>query len=81
MDSNSNLHLTYAQFLPGVDTTTQQPDGSMRYYGTWHATAASGKELTIKFYGTYDFNKDHKVTSGNEFYDVGGAMNAAKPNK
>ena len=81
MDSNSNIHLTDAQFLPGVDSATQKPDGSVRYYGTWHATPASGKELSIKFYGTYDFNKDHKVISGDEFYDVGGVMNAAKSNK
>jgi hypothetical protein len=81
MDNNSNLHLMYGQFLPGVDSTTQQPDGSVRYYGIWHATAASGKDLKIKVYGTYDFNKDHKVISGNEFYDVGGVMDAAKGNK
>ena len=81
MDNNSNLHLTNAQFLPGVDSATQLPDGSVRYYGTWHATPKSGKEVSIKFYGTYDFNKDHKVISGNDFYDVGGLMNAAKPHK
>lgn len=78
MDSNSNLHLTNAQFLPGVDSATQKPDGSVRYYGTWHATSASGKEINVKFYGTYDFNKDHKIISGNEFYDVGGVMNAVR---
>ena len=81
MDSNSNLHLTNAQFLPGIDSASHQPDGSVRYYGTWHATPASGKELSIKFYGTYDFNKDHKIISGDEFYDVGGVMNAVKPKK
>ena len=81
MDSNSNLHLTNAQFLPGIDSASHQPDGSVRYYGTWHATPASGKEVSIKFYGTYDFNKDHKIISGDEFYDVGGVMNAVKPNK
>lgn len=79
MDNNSNLHLTDAQFLPGVDSATLQPDGSVRYYGTWHATSASGKEARIKYYGTYDFNKDHKVIAGDEFYDVGGVMNALKP--
>ena len=81
MDNYSNLHLTNAQFLPGVDSASQRPDGSVRYYGIWHATPTSGKEVSIKFYGTYDFNKDHKVISGNEFYDVGGVMNAVKPNK
>lgn len=81
MDNNTNLHLTDAQFLPGVDSATQKPDGSVRYYGTWHATPTSGKEVSIKFYGTYNFNADHKVISGDEFYDVGGLMNAVTPKK
>lgn len=78
MDNNSNLHLTNAQFLPGVDSATQKPDGSVRYYGTWNAKSASGKDVSIKFYGTYNFNKDHKIISGDEFYDVGGVMNAVR---
>ncbi len=75
------LHLTEAQFLPGVDSATHQPDGSVRYYGTWHGTPASGKEVSVKFYGTYDFNKDNKIISGDDFYDVGGLMNSLKPTK
>ena len=78
-DNFDNLHLTDAQFLPGVDSATQKPDGSVRYYGTWNGTSKSGKVVGIKFYGTYDFNKDHKVISGDDFYDVGGLMNALKP--
>ncbi len=79
MDNNSNLHLTDAQFLPGVDSATHQPDGSVRYYGTWHGMPTSGKEVSVKFYGTYDFNNDHKIISGDDFYDVGGLMNSLKP--
>ncbi|MEO6869562.1 MAG: nuclear transport factor 2 family protein [Ginsengibacter sp.] len=81
MDNNSNLHLTDAQFLPGVDSATQKPDGSVRYYGTWHASPTGGKEVSIKFYGTYDFNSDHKIISGDEYYDVGGLRNAVTPKK
>ncbi|HRB31310.1 MAG TPA: nuclear transport factor 2 family protein [Ferruginibacter sp.] len=77
-DNMNNLHLTNAQFLPGVDTATLKPDGSMRYYGTWNGTYKSGKQVSVKFYGTYDFNSDHKVISGNDFYDIGGMMNAMK---
>ncbi|MFS8083240.1 MAG: hypothetical protein ACMG51_07295 [Ginsengibacter sp.] len=80
-DNNSNLHLTDAQFLPGIDTTTLKPDGSVRYYGTWNGTSKSGKEAGIKFYGTYDFNSDHKVISGDEFYDIGGLQNAIAAKK
>ncbi|MEO8112058.1 MAG: hypothetical protein ABI594_18560 [Ginsengibacter sp.] len=79
MDNNSNLHLSDAQFLPGVDSATQKPDGSVRYYGTWHGTPTSGKEVSVKFYGTYDFNDNHKIISGDDFYDVGGLMNSLKP--
>lgn len=81
MDNNSNLHLTNAQFLPGVDSATQKPDGSVRYYGIWHGTPTGGKEIGIKFYGTYDFNSDHKIIAGDEFYDVGGLRNAVTPKK
>jgi hypothetical protein len=77
-DNMNNLHLTDAQFLPGVDTLTEKPDGSVRYYGTWHGTSTSGKQMSVKFYGTYNFNKDHKVISGDDFYDIGGMMNAVK---
>ncbi len=78
-DNFSNLHLTAAQFLPGVDTATHEMDGSVRYYGIWKGTNSSGKEGSLKVYGTYDFNKDHKITSGDDFYDVGGLMNSIKP--
>lgn len=77
-DNMNKLHLTDAQFLPGVDSATEKPDGSVRYYGTWNGTSTSGKQVSVKFYGTYNFNKDHKVISGDDFYDVGGMMNAAK---
>ncbi len=78
-DNFSNLHLTDAQFLPGVDSTTHQPDGSVRYYGTWNGTSLSGKEVSVKFYGTYNFDKDHKIIFGSDYFDAGGLMNALKP--
>ena len=77
-DNFSNLQLTHAQFLPGVDSATQKPDGSVRYYGVWTGTYSSGKPVSLKFYGTYDFNKDHKIISGADYYDAGGMMNALK---
>lgn len=76
MDNWSNLHLSNAQFLPGIDSATHQFDGSVRYYGFWDGVHTSGFTGQVKFYGTYDFNKDHKIISGNDFFDVGGMMNA-----
>ena len=75
MDNWSNLKLTNAQFLPGIDSATHEFDGSVRYYGTWDGVP-SGASGPIKFYGTYDFNKDHKIISGNDFFDVGGLLNS-----
>lgn len=74
-----SLQLVNPNFLPGVDSTTMEFDGSVRYYGEWHGVHKSGVRTALNFYGSYDFNKDGKVSSGTEFFDVGGLMNAIKP--
>ena len=77
----NDLKLTKTNFLPGVDSTTHQPDGSVRFYGVWVGTAKSGVQTSSKFYGSYDLNKDNKVIFGDEYFDVGGlqaAMNSKK---
>ena len=71
-----SLHLAYSNFLPGIDSTTQANDGSVRYYGVWAGKHKSGAWTKVKFYATYDFNKDNKVVSANEYFDLGGLMNA-----
>ena len=76
MDNSSNLHLSNAQFLPGIDSATHQFDGSVRYYGTWNGVHSTGYTQQVKFYGTYEFNKDHRIISGNDYFDLGGMMNA-----
>ena len=78
-DNWDNIKLNNANYLPGIDSSTHEFDGSVRYYGYWDATHKSGVATHISFYGTYDFNKDNKVISGAEFFDVGGLMNAVKP--
>lgn len=79
MDNWSDLHLSNAHFLPGIDSATHEFDGSVRYYGLWSGTHSSGVAYApVKFYGTYDFNKDHKIISGNDFFDLGGLMNAVQ---
>ena len=75
----SNLHLTDGNFLPGIDGTTHELDGSVRYYGRWDGIHSSGVATKLKFYGTYDFNKDNKIIRANDFFDLGGMMNAIKP--
>jgi len=74
-----NLKLENANFLPGIDSTTHELDGSVRYYGVWAGNHKSGVKTSVKFYAAYDFNKDGKIVSGDEYFDVGGLMNAVKP--
>jgi hypothetical protein len=76
VDSWDNLKLTNTIFLPGLDSATHQMDGSVRYYGVWRGVHKSGKATAANFYGSYDFNKDGKVSSATEFFDVGGMINA-----
>src|ERR1043165_5820094 len=71
----NGLKLENANFLPGIDSTTQEPDGSVRYYGVWTGVHKSGVKTSLKFYATYDFNKDGKIIFGDEYFDLGGLMN------
>ncbi len=81
-DNWHDLKLNNAIFLPGLDTATQEMDGSVRYYGSWDGTHnATSNKTSLLFYGTYDFNKDNKVISGADYFDAGGLMNAVTPKK
>ena len=76
-----SLKLVNANFLPGIDSSTHEFDGSVRYYGEWDGVHKSGVKTKVNFYGTYDFNNDNKVIFGSEFFDVGGLMNALSGKK
>ena len=78
-DNWHDLKLNNAAFLPGIDQTTQELDGSVRYYGNWDGVHKSGVKTSVQFYGTYDFNADNKIISGADYFDVGGLMNAVAP--
>jgi hypothetical protein len=54
----------------------------VRFYGSWDGVNKNTHQLTkSNFYGSYEFNKDHKVTEADEFFDVGGLMNAVQAKK
>jgi hypothetical protein len=53
----------------------------VRFYGVWVGASKSGQQTARKFYGTYDFNKDNKIVSADEYFDVGGLLNAMTPKK
>ncbi len=73
-----SLKLRNPNFLPGIDSITHEFDGSVRYYGEWDGVHKSGIRTAVSFYGSYEFNKEGKITSGSEYFDVGGLMNAVK---
>lgn len=76
-----NLKLSNSNFLPGVDSATHEPDGSVRFYGTWTAVHKSGKHTAFKFYGAFDFNKDAKIVNADEYFDIGGVLNSVNTPK
>ncbi len=69
-----SLQLVNPNFLPGIDSASHEPDGSVRYYGTWTGVHKSGKHTAFKFYGAFDFNKDAKVMNADEYFDVSGVL-------
>ena len=56
-------------------------DGGVRCYGRWDGVHKSGVTTHVNYYGTFEFNKDGKISSANEFFDLGGLMNAVAPKK
>ena len=74
-----SIRLTNASFLPGIDSVSHEPDGSVRYYGTWVGVHKSGMKTSIHYYATLEFNSDNKVTSASEYMDIGGLINAVTP--
>ena len=74
-----SIRLTNALFLPGIDSATHVPDGSVRYYGQWTSVHKSGVKTRVNFYSVNEFNTDHKVIYAADFFDVGGLINAVTP--
>ena len=72
-----NMSLKTSIFLPGVDTVNFQPDGSVRYYGTWEIEVGKHKasdELMV--YGSFEFDKDGKMTSLQHYGDYTGTLSS-----
>ncbi|MBK5272444.1 MAG: hypothetical protein JJE22_15675 [Bacteroidia bacterium] len=79
VDNWDSLHLVDPIFLQGVDTDSNMPDGSVRYYGRWDGVhKATGKHTQVQIYEFYNFNTDHKISASGSFFDVGGLLNAVK---
>ncbi len=79
LDNWDSLHLVNPIYLEGVDTETNMPDGSVRYYGQWDGVhKATGKHTHVQIYEFFNFNTDHKISTNGQYFDVGGLMNSLK---
>ena len=66
-------------WLPGIDTLTMEPDGSVRAYGVWTGISKStGRSFNLTSYHNFDF-KDGKIISTGEYFDATGMVNAVGP--
>ncbi|HMG89184.1 MAG TPA: hypothetical protein VK589_03965 [Chryseolinea sp.] len=74
-----SIKLKNSVFLPSLDTSSFEFDGSVRYYGQWKGIHKLGKKTQINYYAYYKFNKANKITFAIEFFDVGGLTNAVAP--
>ena len=71
-----SIRLNNAVYLPGLDSASFEPDGSVRYYGQWTGLHKSGVRTSINFYGTYEFDTTNKIVNASDYFDMGGMMNA-----
>ena len=57
------------------DTKISSSPNNVRIYGNWyHTHSESDKEVTHKWFAVLGFNKDGKVISVNDFFDVTGFL-------
>lgn len=70
--------LKNAIYLPGIDTVNFDPDGSVRYYGTWNFSVGEKNE-DIKVYGTANFNDEGLITTLAHYADFGVTMMQIMP--
>lgn len=69
--------LSDVRLLPGVNAETKQPDGSVRYYGTWKVIlpatdSTEERSGELKMYESFDFNSEGKIVFQQGYGDFGG---------
>ena len=73
--NNINVKVT---LLPGVDSVTFKPDGSVRAYVMWSGDLVnSAPRIDLKVYASYKLDKDHKIYDADEYFDVSGFVKYA----
>ena len=79
INNYTNVKFNDPVWLPGIDTATMSPDGSVRAYGVWTGDSKStGRSFRITSYHNFDF-KDGKIVSTGEYFDATGMVNAVGP--
>jgi ketosteroid isomerase-like protein/quinol monooxygenase YgiN len=77
----SNVKFKNQVWLPGIDTLTMKPDGSVRVYGNWTGKSKStGRDFSMVSYHNFGF-KDGKIVSTGEYFDATGMVNSVGPNQ
>jgi ketosteroid isomerase-like protein len=70
MTTFNDITFTNPLWRKGVDMDNNL-DGSVRVYGIWNSKfASSGKTGLLKYYCTFDFDKDGKIAWQGEFYNA-----------
>ena len=70
MNTYDDITLTNPLWRKGVDNDNNF-DGSVRVYGVWKSKfTSSGKTGLLKYYCTFDFDKDGKIAWQGEFYNA-----------
>jgi quinol monooxygenase YgiN len=76
-DDYEDIKYTAQAWLPGVDTLTLKPDGSVRTYGTWTGkNSKTKKEISLNGYWYFNFDDEGKIIAQGDFFDYGGMMQA-----
>ncbi len=76
MEGFSDVTFENPIWLPGVDTTTLQNNGSVRVYGTWTGKSKqTGKPFSVDTYHYFDV-QDGKIISSGDYFDASGMVMA-----
>ena len=78
-DIKANIEVS----VPGLDTATLKPDGSVRTYVIWQSESIiNGHKYNNKFYSVFKLNADHKIIDEDQFFDATGVVaDAMAPKK
>ena len=78
-DIKANIEVT----VPGLDTASFKPDGSVRTYVIWQSESIiNGHKYNNKFYSVFKLNADHKIIDEDQYFDATGVVaDAMAPKK